>query len=86
MQLFSLKYMTLKIGQIVKNLITSESVVINQIQDLGQMISVTYAGVNSNLSSNKVITKDIFENLEIVTSKGLFNFTGDPKRFALFFA
>src|SRR5688572_21709530 len=76
--------MTLKIGQIVKNLIPSESVVINQIQDFGQMVSVGYTGVNSNLSSNKVITKDVFENLEVLTSQGLFNFTGDPKRFSLF--
>ncbi len=76
--------MPVKIDQIVKNLVHSEPVTINQIQDLGSMISVRYTGVNSNLSSNKVITREEFEKLEVLTSQGVFNFTGDPKRFALF--
>jgi SNF2 family DNA or RNA helicase len=71
-------------GQIVKNLIPSEPVTVNQIQDLGRMISLAYTGVNSNISSNKVIPRKHFEQLEVVTSQGIFNFTGDPKRFALF--
>ena len=48
------------------------------------MISLAYTGVNSNISSNKVIPREQFEKLEVVTSQGIFNFTGDPKRFALF--
>src|SRR5205814_9468555 len=71
-------------GQIVKNLVPSEPVTVNQIQDLGRMISLAYTGVNSNISSNKVIPREQFEQLEVVTSQGIFNFTGDPKRFALF--
>jgi SNF2 family DNA or RNA helicase len=71
-------------GQIVKNLIPTEPVTINQIQDLGRMISVGYTGVNSNLSSNKVIPREEFENLEVLTSQGIFNFTGNPKNFSLF--
>lgn len=76
--------MLISTGQIVKNLIPSEPVTVNQIQDLGSMVSVSYTGVNSNISSNKVITRDVFEQLEVVTSQGIFNFTGDPTKFSLF--
>lgn len=76
--------MSININQIVKNLIPSEPVVINQIQDLGKMISVSFTGVSSNLSSNKIITRDAFEKLEILTSQGEFNFTGDARKFGLF--
>ena len=48
------------------------------------MVSVSYTGVNSNLASNKVITRAEFEKLEVLTSAGIFNFTGDPRRFSLF--
>jgi hypothetical protein len=47
-------------GQIVKNLIASEPVTINQIQDLGSMISVKFTGVNSNVLSNKIIVREAF--------------------------
>jgi superfamily II DNA or RNA helicase len=73
-----------KIGQIVKNLITSEPVIVTQIQDLGSMISLSYTGVNSRISSNKVVTRHVFGHLEILTAQGIFNFTGDPTRFSLF--
>jgi len=76
--------MSVSPGQIVKNLIPSEPVTVNQVQDLGRMISLAYTGVNSNISSNKVITRDEFEKLEVLTSQGIFNFTGDPRNFALF--
>lgn len=76
--------MPISIGQIVKNLIPSEPVAINHIQELGRMISISYTGVNSNVASNKVITRDDFERLEVLTSKGIFNFTGDPIKFSLF--
>ena len=71
-------------GQIVKNLISSEPVTISRIQDLGSMISVSYTGINSSISSNKIITRAVFEQLEILTSQGVFNFTGDPNKFGLF--
>ena len=72
------------INQIVKNLIPSEPVVINQVQDLGKMVSVSFTGVNSNLSSNKIMTREVFENLEVLTAHGEFNFTGDARKFSLF--
>lgn len=71
-------------GQIVKNLVASEPVTVNQIQDLGSMISVKFTGINSNVSSNKIITREVFEKLEFLTAQGVFNFTGDPKKFGLF--
>lgn len=73
-----------KLNRIVKNLIPSEPVVINQIQDLGKMISVRFTGVNSNLSSNKIITRQNFESLEVLTAQGEFNFSGDARNFCLF--
>jgi SNF2 family DNA or RNA helicase len=72
------------INQIIKNLIPSEPVVINQTQDLGKMVSVRFTGVNSNLSSNKIITREAFEKLEVLTAQGEFNFTGDARKFSLF--
>ena len=76
--------MSKNINQIVKNLIASESVVINQVEDLGKMVSVSFTGINSNLSSNKIITREAFERLEVLTAKGEFNFTGDARKFSLF--
>jgi superfamily II DNA or RNA helicase len=76
--------MSIKIGQIVKNVIPTEPVTVNQIQDFGSMVSISFTGVNTNISSNKVISRDDFEKLEILTEQGVFNFTGDPKKFALF--
>jgi superfamily II DNA or RNA helicase len=76
--------MSITIGQIVKNLIPSEPVTITQIQSLGRMVSIGYTGVNSNISSNKVISLDDLERLDVLTSQGIFNFTGDPQKFSLF--
>lgn len=77
--------MPIQIDQIVKNLIPSEAVIINQIQPLSAtMISLKYTGVNSNKQNNKVITKDQFDSLEVITNEGSFNFKGDPTNFALF--
>lgn len=76
--------MPINIGQIVKNLIPSEPVTINQIQDFGRMVSLAYTGINSNISSNKVIPREEFERLEVLTSQGIFNFTGNPTKFSLF--
>lgn len=73
-----------KEGQIVKNLIPSEPVTVTRIRDLGTMVSLTFTGINSNKVSNKVITHQEFENLEIVTEQGSFNFKGDPEKFCLY--
>lgn len=71
-------------GQIVKNLIPTEPVTISKIQDLGSMVAVTFTGINSNKVSNKVISLKEFENLEVLTQQGNFNFKGDPNRFCLY--
>jgi SNF2 family DNA or RNA helicase len=71
-------------GQIVKNLIPTEPVTVNQIQPLGSMVSVKFTGVNTNKANSKVITQAEFDALEVLTQEGTFNFKGDPKRFALF--
>ena len=69
-------------GQIVLNLISSEPVTVNKIQPLGSMISIKFTGVNSKRANTKVISKEDFETLEILTEEGTFNFKGDPKRLA----
>ena len=69
---------------IVANLIPGEPVIINKIQPLGKMVSLSYIGVNSKKQSSKVISKDEFDNLIAVTDEGSFNFSGDPNRFSLF--
>ncbi len=76
--------MPIEIGQIVKNLIPSEPVTINQIQSLGTMVSLKFTGVNSSKAKTIVITQEEFESLEILTQEGTFNFKGDPTRFGLF--
>ena len=48
------------------------------------MISISYTGVNTKSSSNKVLTREAFDKLEVVTEQGVFNFTGDPQKFSLF--
>lgn len=76
--------MTIEIGQIVKNLIPTELVTINQIQPLGSMVSLKYTGVNTNRVNTKVIARDQFESLEVLAEEGSFIFNGDPTRFSLF--
>ena len=76
--------MIIQTGQIVKNLIPGEPVTVNQIQPLGSMVSIKYTGVNSKRANTKVISKEDFETLDILTEEGTFNFKGDPKRFAIF--
>lgn len=71
-------------GQIIKNLIPSEPVIINKVQNLGSMVSLTFTGVNTNRASNKIISLTEFDQLEVLTEEGSFNFTGDPVKFALF--
>jgi superfamily II DNA or RNA helicase len=76
--------MQITTGQIVKNLNPTEAVKINQIRVLGSKVSITFTGLNSNISSNKIISFEEFENLEVLTSHGEFNFSGNPYRFLLF--
>ena len=74
----------IRIGQIIKNLVPNEPITINQIQGLGSMVSVRYTGINSKKVSTKVITKEEFDELEILSEEGTFNFKGDPTKFGLF--
>ncbi len=76
--------MSIEIGQIVKNLVANEAVVINHIQPLGDMISIKYTGINSSRSSTKIISALDFDSLEILSQEGKFNFKGDPAKFRLF--
>lgn len=76
--------MPAKTGEIVNNLILSEPVIINNIKQLGSMVSVKYTGVNSNRVNTKVIPKEEFDSLEILASEGSFNFNGNPTKFGLF--
>lgn len=71
-------------GKIVKNLIPTEPVTVNQIQPLGSMVSIKFTGVNTNKANTKVISKSEFDNLEVLSAEGTFNFKGDPTRFGLF--
>ena len=45
----------IEVGNIIKNLIPTEAVVVNKIQKLGTMYSLKFTGVNTNKSSSKVI-------------------------------
>ena len=74
----------IEVGNIIKNLIPTEAVVVNKIQKLGTMYSLKFTGVNTNKSSSKVITEEQFSSLEVLTSDGEFNFKGDPYKFVLF--
>ena len=76
--------MTIQQGQIVKNLIPTESVVINKVQRLGTGFSISFTGVNTNRANTKVVSANEFEALDILTEEGKFNFKGDPVKFALF--
>lgn len=76
--------MLVEAGQIVKNLIPTEPVTVNQIQLLGSMVSLKFTGLNTNRANTKVISKEEFETLEVLSQEGSFNFKGDPTRFGLF--
>jgi superfamily II DNA or RNA helicase len=76
--------MSLEVGQIVKNLIPAEPVTISKVQPMGGQMMVGYVGVNSNRASTKIIPLSDFEQLQVLTAEGTFNFQGDPHRFALF--
>lgn len=48
------------------------------------MVSIKYTDVNTNRANTKVISKEDFENLEMLSQEGTFNFKGNPTRFGLF--
>lgn len=75
--------MAVSAGQIVNELVPTEAVTITNIRELGGMMSVSYTGITSKVSSNKVLTKEEFERLKSVIVEGTFDFTGDPVRFTL---
>ena len=76
--------MAVEAGKIIKNLISTEPVTVNQIQPLGTMVSIKYTGVNTNKANTKVISKAEFDILEVLSEEGTFNFKGDATRFGLF--
>ena len=74
----------IEVNQIIKNLIPTEPVTIIKLQALGNMYSIKYTGINTNKTSTKVITKEQFEALEVLTAEGEFNFKGNPERFVMY--
>ena len=46
----------IEVGNIIKNLIPTEAVVVNKIQKLGTMYSLKFTGVNTNKSSSKAVS------------------------------
>ena len=74
----------IEVNQIIKNLIPTEPVTVIKVQALGNMYSIKYTGVTTNKTSTKVITKEQFEYLEVLTSEGEFNFKGNPEKFVMF--
>lgn len=71
-------------GAVVNGVLNTEPVTINKIQKLGDMVSISYTGVNSNHFNTKVLSLSEVESLKILTQDGLFNFKGDPVKFSLF--
>jgi superfamily II DNA or RNA helicase len=76
--------MNIQPGQIISNLIPTESVTITKVLPLGAMLALSYIGVNSQRANSKVISITESEKLLVVTEEGAFNFSGDPVRFTLF--
>lgn len=76
--------MNLKSGNIVKNLISSEPVEITDITDFGDDVSIEYTGVNSRTNGDRILPKNELAKLELISRKGTFDFSGDPKKFTLY--
>lgn len=63
--------MTVKAGQIVKNLIPSEAVIVAKILSLGDNnVSLNFTAVNSNRANSKVISIADFDCLEVLVDDG----------------
>jgi len=76
--------MKLEKGNIVKNLISTEPVEINSVQDFGSDVSIEYTGVNSGENGDVILSKEELDTLELVSQKGSFDFSGDPNKFTLY--
>ena len=74
----------IEIGNIVKNLISSETVEITKIKKLGAKHSVEYIGTGSGRRGSRILTTEQIEDLEVLTNDGEFNFKGNPEKFVLF--
>ena len=66
----------IKTGNIIKNLTSSEAVIIDKIRKLGSKYSLSYTGINSNKRASKILDEHQIELLEVLTSDGEFNFKG----------
>jgi superfamily II DNA or RNA helicase len=71
-------------GNIIKNIVPTETVIINKIKTLGSKYSLEFTGVNSQKRSSKILDLEQIENLEVIGNEGQFNFKGDPDKFVLF--
>jgi len=76
--------MNLKKGNIVKNLISTEPVEITSIQDFGSDTSIEYTGVNTKHNGDIILSSEELATLELISQKGSFDFSGDPKKFTLY--
>ncbi|RQW02254.1 hypothetical protein EH222_13935, partial [candidate division KSB1 bacterium] len=76
--------MSLLAGQIIKNLIPTEPVIINKVLSFDDMISISYQGVNTKKTSTKMIPVSAIETLELISLEGEYNFKGDPAKFLLY--
>lgn len=76
--------MELSQGLIIKNLIPHEPVKITRIVPLGNMTSIYFTGINSNISSNRLLSDEDIDRLEIISKDGVFSFSGDPDKFILY--
>ena len=73
-----------QVGNIIQNLIPTESVIVTKVQPLGSHFSISYKGVNTNKASSVIIDAAKLETLEVVADEGKFNFKGNPEKFKLF--
>ncbi|MCP4148664.1 MAG: DEAD/DEAH box helicase family protein, partial [bacterium] len=71
-------------GKIVRNLVADEPVKIIKVQPLGSKVSITYSGINTKIESQRVIDRDTYNSLDVLTDEGTFNFKGNPKQFLLY--
>ena len=74
----------IEVGNIIKNLSASESVVIDKIKKLGSKYSLSFTGVNSHKQGSKILDASQMDALQVLTSDGEFNFSGNPEKFILF--
>ena len=76
--------MNISKGKIVKNIIATEPVEITSVQDFGSDISIEYTGVNSKQNGDIILSKGELDDLELISQKGSFDFSGDPEKFTLY--